>query len=59
MEPVNMVISGSKKFCKIIGVIGHITGEGSNTPYIAFALVEQLFSLINNWNVGIVYSNKL
>ena len=28
----------------------------TNTPYIAFALVGQLFSLINNRNVDIAYS---
>ena len=27
----------------------------ANIPYIAFALVEQLFSLINNRNVDIAY----
>ena len=27
----------------------------TNTPYTAFALVEQLFSLINNRNVDIAY----
>ena len=29
----------------------------TNTPYIAFALLEQLLSLINNRNVDITYSN--
>jgi len=28
-----------------------------NTPYIAFTLLEQLFSLINNQNVDLAYSN--
>ena len=30
-----------------------------NTLYISFAFLEQLFSLINNQNVDIAYSNKL
>ena len=29
----------------------------TNTLYIAFAFLEQLFSLINNRNVDIAYSN--
>ena len=29
----------------------------TNTPYIAFTFLEQLFSLINNQNVDITYSN--
>ena len=29
----------------------------TNTPYIAFAFLEQLISLINNRNVDIAYSN--
>ena len=31
----------------------------TNILYIAFAFLEQLFSLINNQNVDIAYSNKL
>ena len=31
----------------------------TNTPYIAFALVGQLFSLINNRNVDIAYSKYI
>ena len=31
----------------------------TNTPYNTFAFLEQLFSIINNWNVDIVYSNNL
>ena len=30
----------------------------TNTPYSTFAFLEQLFSIINNWNVDIVYSIK-
>ena len=30
-----------------------------NTPYIAFTLLEQLFSLENNQNVDLAYSNIL
>ena len=29
----------------------------TNTPYIAFAFLEQLFSLTNNQNVDITYTN--
>ena len=29
----------------------------TNTWYSTFAFLEQLFSIINNWNVDIVYSN--
>ena len=28
-----------------------------NTPYIALTLLEELFSVINNQNVDLVYSN--
>ena len=30
----------------------------TNTLYIAFAFLEQMFSLINNQNVDIAYSNN-
>ena len=30
----------------------------TNTQYNAFAFLEQLFSLINKWNVDIAYSEK-
>ena len=30
----------------------------TNTPYSKFTFLEQLFSLIDNWNVDIVYSNR-
>ena len=29
----------------------------TNTLYSTFAFLEQLFSIINNWNVDIAYSN--
>ena len=29
----------------------------TNTLYSTFAFLEQLFSIINNWNVDIVYNN--
>ena len=30
----------------------------TNTPYGKFTFLGQLFSLINNWNVHVAYSNK-
>ena len=36
-----------------------LRSEMTNTPYSTFAFLEQqllLFSIINNWNVDIVYS---
>ena len=35
-----------------------LRSEMTNTPYSTFAFLEQLFSIINNWNVDIVYSIK-
>ena len=60
-----MVSNGSKKFGSINGVAvlsGRLKFHDlrvvmTNTLYIAFAFLEQLFSLINNQNVDIVYSN--
>ena len=46
---------GPKNFARLLGWPYY--REGSNAPYIAFTLVEQLFSLMNNWSIGIVYSN--
>ena len=34
-----------------------LRSEMTNTRYSTFAVLEQLFSIINNWNVDIVYSN--
>ena len=34
-----------------------LRSEMTNTRYSTFAFLEQLFSIINNWNVDIVYSN--
>ena len=34
-----------------------LRSEMTNTLYSKFAFLEQLFSIINNWNVDIVYSN--
>ena len=33
-----------------------LRSEMTNTRYSTFAFLEQLFSIINNWNVDIVYS---
>ena len=35
-----------------------LRAEMTNTRYSTFAFLEQLFSIINNWNVDIVYSIK-
>ena len=55
-----------KKFGHINGVV-ILSGQAqiswlegpimTNTPYIAFAFLEQLLSLINNRNVDMAYSN--
>ena len=34
-----------------------LRSEMTNTLYSKFVFLEQLFSIINNWNVDIVYSN--
>ena len=40
------------------GIIGaDLNAVMTNTPYIEFAFLEQLFSLINNRNEDIAYSN--
>ena len=36
----------------------NMRAEMTNTPYSTFAFREQLFSIINNRNVDIKYSNK-
>ena len=41
---------GRLKFCDLRAVV-------TNTLYIAFAFLEQLFSLINNLNVDTAYKN--
>ena len=63
-----MVTNGSKKFGCINGVallsrqaqIPLLEGHNVkiNTLYSKFAFLEQLFSLINNRNVDISYSNR-
>ena len=59
MGPKNLAVltgwpyyQGRLKFHDLRAVI-------TNTLYSAFAFLEQLFSLINNQNVDIAYSNKL
>ena len=61
-----MVTNESKKFGCINGVallsgrlkFHDLRAVMSNTLYSKFAFLEQLFSLINNRNVDIAYSNR-
>ena len=63
-NPVNTVTNGSKKLAVLTGwpyfqgclKFHDLRAVMTNTPYSAFAFFEQLFSLINNWNVDIAYS---
>ena len=64
-NPVNMVTNGSIKLAVLTEGLYYrgwlkfhdLRAVMTNTPYITFVFLEQLFSLINNPNVDIVYSN--
>ena len=51
---------GEKKMAVLIGWLyyrGRLEGRNDEYTVIAFAFLEQLFSLINNLNEDIAYSN--
>ena len=64
-NPINTVTNGLKKLAVLTGwpyyqgwlKFHDLRTVITNTPYIAFAFLEQLFSLINNRNLDIAYSN--
>ena len=65
-NPFNTVTNGSKNLAVLTAwpyyrgrlKFHDLTAVMTNTPYIAVAFLEQLFSLINNRSVDIAYSNK-
>ena len=65
-NPFNTVTNGSKNLAVLTPwpyyrgrlKFHDLTAVMTNTPYIAVAFLEQLFSLINNRSVDIAYSNK-